>query len=149
VVEGLNFDRLHGHPTVGLALIGNDKFSTTSLCKIISQMRSDTDVVRLALSGEDEGKLRFSVAVNGGTAVVTCPVQRVRNEQNALPSETHELWLRGDALASTVTLPGADEIELRLFEHHVLFKEVDYHDTTVETFLFPLKPPRPVPSTER
>ena len=56
--------------------------------------------MRLALSGEEEGKLRFSVAVNGGTAVVTCPVQRVRIENDASPSETRELWLRGDVLAA-------------------------------------------------
>jgi hypothetical protein len=54
------------------------------------QMRSPTDVVRLALSGEEEGKLRFSVAVNGGTAVVTSPVRRVRIENDVSPSETRE-----------------------------------------------------------
>jgi len=83
--EGPNFARLYGHAPIGLAIARNLDFNN-SVCKIISQMSSDTDVVRLALSGDEEGKLRFSVAVNGGTAVVTCPVQRVRIELDASPS---------------------------------------------------------------
>jgi hypothetical protein len=146
--EGFDFGRLYGHAPVGLAIARNHDFND-SMCKIISQMRSPTDVVRLALSGEEEGKLRFSVAVNGGTAVVTCPVRRVRIENDASPSETRELLVTGDGLANTVAFPQADEIELHLFEHHVLFKQVDDGPTTAETFLFALKPPRPVASTER
>jgi hypothetical protein len=119
--EGPDFERLYGHASIGLAIARNLDFNN-SMCKIISQTSSDTDVVRLALSGEEEGKLRFSVAVNGGTAVVTCPVQRVRIENDASPSETRELWLKGDVLADTVALPRANEIELHLFEHQVLFR---------------------------
>jgi hypothetical protein len=148
VSEGPNFDRLYGHAPIGLAIARNLDFNN-SVCKIISQTSSDTDVVRLALSGEEEGKLRFSVAVNGGTAVVTCPVQRVRIENDTSPSETRELWLRGDALADTVALPRAKEIELHLFEHHVLFKQVDDNPATAETFLLVQRAPRPVPSSER
>ena len=102
--EGPDFARLYGHAPIGLAIARNLDFND-SVCKIISQMRSPTDVVRLALSGEEEGKLRFSVAVNGGTAVVTCPVRRVRIENDASPSETREFWFSGDALANAVALP--------------------------------------------
>ena len=122
--EGFDFGRLYGHAPVGLAIARNHDFND-SMCKIISQMRSPTDVVRLALSGEEEGKLRFSVAVNGGTAVVTCPVRRIRIENDASLSETREFLFSGDALANTVAFPQADEIELHLFEHFVLFKQVD------------------------
>jgi hypothetical protein len=146
--EGPDFDRLHDHAPIGLAIARNLDFNN-SMCKIISQTSSDTDVVRLALSGEEERKLRFSVAVNGGTAVVTCPVQRVRIENDTSPSETRELWLRGDALADTVALPRANEIELHLFEHQVLFKQEDDNPAMAETFLFAQKAPRPVPSSER
>jgi len=144
--EGFDFGRLYGHAPVGLAIARNHDFND-SMCKIISQMRSPTDVVRLALSGEEEGKLRFSVAVNGGTAVVTCPVRRIRIENDASLSETREFLFSGDALANTVAFPQADEIELHLFEHFVLFKQVD--EDTAETFLFSRRPPGPVPSTRR
>jgi hypothetical protein len=142
--KGPKFDRLYRHAPIGLAIARNDDFND-SVCKIISQMRSLSDAVLLAFSGEEDGKLRFSVAVNGGTAVVTCPVRRVRIENDVSPSETREFLFSGDALANTVAFPQADEIELHLFEHFVLFKQVD--EDTAETFLFSRKPPRPVAST--
>jgi hypothetical protein len=111
-------------------------------------MRTPTDVVRLILSGEENGKLHFSVAVNGGTAVVTCPARRVRIEQDTLPLKAYELWLRGDVLANTVALPRAKEIELHLFERHVLFKQVDDNPSTVETFVVALKAPQPPASSK-
>ena len=73
------FENIPGR--LGSAVICTHDFNM-SVDKILSQMKStekssntDDDVgyVRMTLTGDGTGTLRFSVPVNGGIAVVTCP----------------------------------------------------------------------------
>ena len=105
-----------------------------------SNTDDDVGYVRMTLRGDGAG-LRFSVPVNGGVAVVTCPAFNICIDGDATFLETREFWFKKGALARAVAFPSVKEIELHMFETIALFKQVDGGETA-QTILSTKKLPR-------
>jgi hypothetical protein len=142
--------RLFDRPprSLGSAVISTHEFNM-SVNKILSQKKAAADDrIGMTLRGDGNGTLRFSLPVNGGAAVVTCPVLNISVDNDTTPLETREFWFGKDSLAKAIAFPSAKEIELQLFQEAVLFKQVD-GDRTAQTLLANRKMPRSTPLPAR